>query len=100
MSGLIFDSQEKAAAYGVAVDKHAGYTKTGGRLLFECREGIPVGAGCLWESLGEEGQSKWEFLASELDRLYGEGAAKRLHEFMFAEDVASMQATAEARRNP
>jgi hypothetical protein len=100
MSCLLFTSQEEAAACATAVDKHAGYTKTGGRLLFECREGIPVGAGCLWHSLDEEGQAKWEFLASELDRLYGNGAAERLHEFMFAEDIAAMRAAAEARRNP
>jgi hypothetical protein len=74
--------------------------KTGGRLLFECLEGIPIGAGCLWESLGEDGQAKWHFLARELDRLHGKGACERLHEFMFAEDVASMRATAEARRSP
>jgi hypothetical protein len=79
---------------------NAAAAKTGGRLLFECREGIPIGAGCLWSSLGEGGQSKWEFLASKLDQLHGDGASKRLHEFMFAEDVAAMQAAAEARRSP
>lgn len=100
MSHIVFSSQTEADAYGAAVDAKMGYQKSGGRLLFECREGIPVGAGCLWDSLGEEGQSKWEFLASKLDRLYGRGAAERLHEFMFAEDVAAMQAAAEARRSP